>query len=218
MQRFSRDDFVILLLYVEDMLIVDKNASRIDRLKKQLSEFFTMKDLRPKKQILGMRITRHVHVRKLFLSQEKYIEKVLHSFNMDKAKVVNSPLATHFRLSTNQSLSIDKEKEEMERVSYVFAIGSLMYVMVCNCLDIGYVVGTVSRFLSNRGNEHWNAVKWIMRYLRGTSSMSLYFGCKKPELFGYIDVDIVDPSFCPFSTCNASFYPLFPFYLVIVPW
>ena len=181
MQRFSRDDFVILLLYVEDMLIVDKNASRIDRLKKQLSEFFTMKDLRPKKQILGMRITRHVHVRKLFLSQEKYIE------------MVNSPLATHFRLSTNQSLSIDKEKEEMERVSYVFAIGSLMYVMVCNCLDIGYVVGTVSRFLSNRGNEHWNAVKWIMRYLRGTSSMSLYFGCKKPELFGYIDVDIVDP-------------------------
>ena len=181
MQRFSRDDFVILLLYVEDMLIVDKNASRIDRLKKQLSEFFTMKDLRPKKQILGMRITRHVHVRKLFLSQEKYIE------------MVNSPLATHFRLSTNQSLSIDKEKEEMERVSYVFAIGSLMYAMVCNCLDIGYVVGTVSRFLSNRGNEHWNAVKWIMRYLRGTSSMSLYFGCKKPELFGYIDVDIVDP-------------------------
>ena len=78
----------------------------------------------------------------------------------------------------------------MERVPYASTVGSLMYVMVCNCLDIGYVVDTVIRFLSNPKNEHWNAVKWIMRYLRGTSSMSLYFGCEKLELFGYTDVDM----------------------------
>ena len=78
----------------------------------------------------------------------------------------------------------------MERVPYASTVGSLMYVMVCNCLDIGYVVDTVIRFLSNPKNEHWNAVKWIMRYLRGTSSMSHYFGCEKLELFGYTDVDM----------------------------
>lgn len=44
-QKFSNDDFIILLLYVDDMLIVGRNASRIDRLKKQLSKSFTMKDL-----------------------------------------------------------------------------------------------------------------------------------------------------------------------------
>ena len=38
-QRFSIDDFLILLLYVNDMMTIDKNASRIDGLKKQLSEF-----------------------------------------------------------------------------------------------------------------------------------------------------------------------------------
>ena len=56
--------------------------------------------------------------------------------------------------------------------------------------DLAYVVGTVSRFLSNPGREHWNAVKWIMRYLRGTSNMKLCFGNEKPVLVGYTDSDM----------------------------
>ena len=44
-QKFSDDDFIILLLYVDDILIVGKNALRINELKKQLSKFFAMKDL-----------------------------------------------------------------------------------------------------------------------------------------------------------------------------
>ena len=44
-RNFSDDDFIILLLYVDDMLIVGKNVSRIDRLKKQLGESFAMKDM-----------------------------------------------------------------------------------------------------------------------------------------------------------------------------
>ena len=36
-QKFSDDDFIILLLYVDDMLIVGKNKSRIGILKKELS-------------------------------------------------------------------------------------------------------------------------------------------------------------------------------------
>nr|KYP45753.1 Retrovirus-related Pol polyprotein from transposon TNT 1-94 [Cajanus cajan] len=43
--QFSGDDFIILLLYVDDMLIVGKDVSRIDRLKKQLGESFAMKDM-----------------------------------------------------------------------------------------------------------------------------------------------------------------------------
>ena len=65
-QRFFRDDLIILLLYVDDILIISKNASRIDGLKKQLSESFVMKDLGPAKQILGVKITWHRHVRKFY--------------------------------------------------------------------------------------------------------------------------------------------------------
>jgi len=189
-QKFSDDDFIILLLYVDDMLIIGRNSSRIDRLKTQLSKAFAMKDLGPAKQILGIRIHRERDAKKLYLSQEKYIEKVLQRFNMDNAKAVSSPLATHFKLNTEQCPSTDAEKKDMERVPYASAVGSLMYAMVCTRPDIAYAVGVVSRFLSNPGREHWNAVKWIMRYLRGTSSLRLCFGNEKPLLVGYTDADM----------------------------
>ncbi|KAL6344420.1 hypothetical protein AAG906_039676 [Vitis piasezkii] len=100
---------------------------------------------------------------KLWLSQENYIEKVLDKFNMGKAKPVNSPLGSHLKLSSKQSPSSEKEKEEMRKVPYASAVGSLMYVMVCMRLDIAHVVGVVSRFLSNPSKEHWAAMKWILR-------------------------------------------------------
>ena len=189
-QKFSDDDFIILLLYVDDILIVGRNPSRITNLKKQLSKSFSMKDLGPAKQILGIRICRDRMKKKLYMSQEKYIEKVLQRFNMSKAKVVSSPLATHFKLSTTQSPSTDKEKKEMERVPYSSAVGSLMYAMVCTRPDIAHAVGVVSRFLSNPGRAHWDAVKWIMRYLCGTSRLKLSFGSGKPVLVGYTDADM----------------------------
>jgi transposase InsO family protein len=189
-QKFPDGDFIILLLYVDDMLIVGMNSSRIDRLKKQLSQSFAMKDLGPAKQILGVRIQRSRKDKKLFISQEQYIEKVLERFNMNNAKVVSSPLATHFKLSTKQSPSTDEEKEDMERIPYASVVGSLMYAMVCTRPDIAHAVGVVSRFLSNPGREHWNAVKWIMRYLRGTSKLCLSFGSGKPMLVGYTDSDM----------------------------
>ena len=76
-QKFSDDDFIVLLLYVDDMLIIGQNVCRINNLKKQLNKSFTMKDLGPAKQILGMKIIRDRGIKKLWLSQEKYIDKVL---------------------------------------------------------------------------------------------------------------------------------------------
>ena len=99
--------------------------------------------------------------------------KVLQWFNM-------------LELSGKQSLKTKAEKAEMMKVPYAFAVGSKMYAMVCTRLDIGYVVGVVSRFMGNPGKEHWNAVKWILWYLKGTSNMCLRFGSGKPQLDGYV--------------------------------
>ena len=59
-----------------------------------------------------------------------------------------------------------------------------MYVMVCTRPDIAHVVGVVIRFLSNPSKEHWAAVKWILKYLRGTSKTCLCFGTNKLVLIG----------------------------------
>ena len=56
-KRFE-EDFIILLLYVDDMLMVDPNKDRIQELKVQLAREFDMKDLGPTNKILGMQIHR----------------------------------------------------------------------------------------------------------------------------------------------------------------
>ncbi|XP_070053941.1 uncharacterized protein [Nicotiana tomentosiformis] len=60
-----------------------------------------------------------------------------------------------------------EQKGNMARIPYSSAVRSLMYAMVCTRPDIAYAVGIVSRFLENSGKEHWEEVKWILRYLRG---------------------------------------------------
>ncbi|GJX75044.1 putative RNA-directed DNA polymerase [Tanacetum coccineum] len=184
------NDFIILLLYVDDMLIVGKNIGRIAQLKRDLSKSFSMKDLGPAKQIIGIRIFRDRGAKKLHISQEQYIEKVLCRFNMDKAKVVSSPLTTNFKLTDKDCPSSKKNIEKMDRVPYASAVGSLMYAMVCTRPDLAHAVGVVSRFLSNPGKKHWEAVKWIFRYLRGTSKLGITFGNGKPMLVGFTDSDM----------------------------
>ena len=60
--------------------------------------------------------------------------------------------------------------EYMSMVTYSSTVGSLMYAMVCTRPDIANAVGVVSRYMNNPGKEHWEAVKWILRYLRGTTT------------------------------------------------
>ena len=63
----------------------------------------------------------------------------------------------------------------MSRVPYSSAVGSLMYAIVCTRLDIAHAVGVVSRYMNNTGKEHWEVVKWILRYLRGIATHALCF-------------------------------------------
>ncbi|KAH9744862.1 hypothetical protein KPL70_003863 [Citrus sinensis] len=58
--------------------------------------------------------------------------------------------------------------------------------------DIAYAVSVVSRYLSCPGKVHWNAVKWIMRYLKGSSTCGLLYGKTKSdkiEVMGFVDSD-----------------------------
>ncbi|KAK8943107.1 hypothetical protein KSP39_PZI009681 [Platanthera zijinensis] len=109
---------------------------------------------------------------------------------MSTTKSVGTPLGGHFKLGSKQCPSSKKKKDEMQNVLYASAVGSLMYAMVCTRLDLSYVVGVVSRFLSNPDKEHWAAVKWILIYLRGLSKMCLRFGCDQPVLETFTNADM----------------------------
>ena len=81
-KRLDDGSYIILSLYVDDILVAGSNMQEIIVLKRKLANSFAMKDLGVAKQILGTRITRDRKNHKLTLSRSEYIEKVLERFKM----------------------------------------------------------------------------------------------------------------------------------------
>jgi hypothetical protein len=61
----------------------------------------------------------------------------------------------------------------MSRVPY--AVGSMMYNMVCTRPNISQAVSVVSKYMVDPDKEHWKAMKRIFRYLRGTANVDLVY-------------------------------------------
>ena len=82
----------------------------------------------------------------------------------------------------------------MKRVPYSSAVGSLIYSMVCSRPYLAYVVNMVSRFMSDPRKQHWEVLKWVLRYLRGSQNVGLMYNskarsCSKVE--GFVESDYV---------------------------
>ena len=166
---------IYLLIYVDDMLIASKDLCKIKELKENLKNRFEMKDLGAASRILGMDIIRDRKNGWVKLCQRSYLEQVLRTFNMSEAKTVVTPTGAQYKLRSLNEEELRKEKELMSEIPYASAVGSIMYAMVGSRPDLGYAVGLVSRYMGNPGRIHWEAVKWIMKYLAGTSSFCLNF-------------------------------------------
>ena len=89
----------------------------------------------------------------------------------------------------NTKLNKDEDGKEVNETRYRGMIGSLMY-LTSSRPDISFSVGLCSRFQSNPKESHLMAVKRILRYLHGTSSLGLWY--PKSEFFeltGFCDAD-----------------------------
>nr|GEX13440.1 retrovirus-related Pol polyprotein from transposon TNT 1-94 [Tanacetum cinerariifolium] len=161
---------------------------------------FDMKELEKAKKILGMEIVRDRSRKIMRVSQSGYVSKILNNFRIDNGKSVKMPLGGHFKLSLKDCPVKDCDVERMSKVPYANAVGSLMYLMVCTRPDIAYAVSVVSRYLANPGKNHWEAVKWILKYLRGTANMGLVYGTFRGnhvDVPGFVDSDYAkDPDKC----------------------
>ena len=108
---------------------------------------------------------------------------------MQSVKPVITPLVAYFRLSSTLSPESDDEIDYMSHVPYSSAVGSLMYAMACSRPDLSYAVSAVSRYMANPGKEHWKAIQWVLRYLRGTTDVCLQFGRTRDRVIGYVDAN-----------------------------
>ena len=176
-------------MYEDDILLVGNDMKMIVTTKRWLSSIFEMKDMGEANYVLGVKIFRDRSKKLLGLSQETYIKMILERFRMHNSKPIDTPIEKGHTLSLEDCPKSEKEKREMARVPYASAVGSLMYAMLCTRPDICFAVGMVSRYQSNPGPVHWQAVKRIFRYLRGTSDLILCYQGGDSRLRGYSDAD-----------------------------
>ena len=124
------------------------------------------------------------------LSQQMYIERIMKRFNMQLCSFGKTLIIKSDRFSKGRCPQNDIERDNMKAVLYSSVVGSLMYNQVCIRSDIAFVVGVLSRFLSDPGQSHWKAAKKVLRYLQGIKDLMLtYKHTGTFEVVGFNDFD-----------------------------
>ncbi|KAJ9559825.1 hypothetical protein OSB04_004985 [Centaurea solstitialis] len=172
--------YVILCLYVDDMLIIGSNDKMVKSTKNMLKARFDMKDMGLANVILGIQISRTQNG--LALSQAHYVDKILEKFNADDTAVARTPIDTSHHLSKNRG-------EGVAQVEYSRIIGSLMYLMSCTRPDLAFAVSRLSRYTSNPSSEHWKSIIRVLRYLRYTRDYGLHYSRYPAVIEGFSDAN-----------------------------
>lgn len=184
--KFVIDKKIFIAIYVDDVLIFTNCANLKHELREILMSNFKMKDLGIAKFCVGLHITRDRKNGIIYLDQSKYIEELLEKFGMSNCNPIDTPGDSNSRL-TKEERTGDFDPSV---VPYQQAVGCLLYLTQGTRPDIAYVVNEVSRYNNCFTNTHWQAVKRIFRYLKGTTSLRLSFKrSANGFLFGHCDAD-----------------------------
>ncbi|KAJ0824902.1 putative RNA-directed DNA polymerase [Helianthus annuus] len=169
-----------LLVYVDDLILTGNNDSDINTFISHLNHEFAIKDLGALNYFLGLEVA--YTDKGLFLTQAKYAQDILHRADLYDAKPVSTPLTPH------ESFTVDGEPCT-DPTAYRSLVGALQYLTITRP-DLSYAVNQVSQFLHAPTVAHFQAVKRILRYVKGTLSFGLtYTRPHTSSIIGYSDAD-----------------------------
>jgi hypothetical protein len=183
--RLKEEERTYLAIWVDDAIIASNHQSTIDALLTSMNQTFKIR-AHPVTRFVGIDVTRDRASRKIYLSQQDYITKIIGTFNMESCAPKDVPADPNVRLikPTNcQSL--------LTEVPYREAVGSLLYLALMTRPDISFAVGLVSRYSEKHDQTHWNAVRRIISYLKGTQLFGICYDGSTTEtaLSAYSDAD-----------------------------
>ena len=107
---------------------------------------------------------------------------------MNEAHPLTSPMVVRsLDVKKDPFRSCEKNEELLgPEVPYLSAIGALMYLANCTRSNIAFLVNLLSRYSYAPTQRHWNGIKHILRYLKGTSDMGLFYSKEsKQQMLGY---------------------------------
>jgi hypothetical protein len=180
--RVVNGETELLGVYVDDMFWLSRRDS--GELLKELRTEFELTDSGYLHWSLGMEFIWNPDG-SVSLSQQRYIESILVEFDMIDCKGASTPIGSGVKL-------VASEDDFNEEIAHKFrrCLGSVMYVMTCTRPDLCYAISKLSRYMSKPNEQHWIAMKRVLRYLQQTAHVSLLLDSDSTlTVTGYCDAD-----------------------------
>lgn len=186
-------------VYVDDLLITGTSVANIEKFKKQMAAEFDMSDMGKLTYYLGIEVEQGKDY--IELKQSAYAKKILERAGLNECKPVSYPMDSKLQLCK------DEHGKLVNSTEFKSLVGGLRY-LVHTRPDIAYAVGVVSRYMERPTTMHLNAVKRIIRYIRGTIDFGLVYlkGQGDYLLSGFSDSDLADNLDERRSTTGVAFY------------
>ena len=158
---------IFILLFVDDILICSKNQESIDEIKLKLCKGFDMKDLGKVKNYVGINIDYDTDKNIMTLSQEQYIESLVKKYNLENAKLYNTPMKPNLKLEPANEIDYS--------IKYRNLIGELLYVGIGTRPDICYSINYLSRYQNCYNETHFKYALRVLKYLYLTKDIKLNY-------------------------------------------
>lgn len=181
----TAESFVILLIWVDDVLISASDDKSLRNVKQMFKEKFRTKDFGLVSNFLGMQFT--FNEGEIVITQTRYLEKVLDRYCMNDCKGRATPCDESIR-SFGEAEAVDDQRKYREM------IGSLVYAVSCTRPDLAFAVSRLSQYLNAPTQVHLSCVKHVLRYVKRTLDFGLHFRkCDQADqnlkIIGYSDAD-----------------------------
>ncbi|SPC61539.1 related to retrotransposon protein [Ustilago sp. UG-2017b] len=169
------NDFVIVIIYVDDTLIISPKLETVKRIKEEIGKKWKMEEGGDVSHFLGIKISRDREVKTMDLRQTSYIKQLLDE-HLDKCRRKSSvPLQNVPAPETAASTAKRKE--------YLRIVGKLLWLSNGTHPDISQAVGVLAHYITQPSKEHYNAVQKVLQYLDGTQDVHLrYSGDKEQDI------------------------------------
>ncbi|GJT00874.1 putative ribonuclease H-like domain-containing protein [Tanacetum coccineum] len=193
--RRDKGDILLVQVYVDDIIFGSTKKSLCTEFEKMMHKKFQMSSMGELTFFLGLQVKQKEDG--IFISQDKYVTKILKKFGFTDVKTASTPM------ETQKLLLKDEDGEEVDVHLYRSMIGSLMY-LTSSRPDIMFAVCACARYQVNPKVSHLHAVKRIFRYLKGQPKLGLWYPKDSPfDLVAYTDSDYAGASLDRKSTTGG---------------
>uniref|UniRef100_A0A803QH13 Polyprotein n=1 Tax=Cannabis sativa TaxID=3483 RepID=A0A803QH13_CANSA len=132
--KYFGDKFILLLVYVDDVILVSNHAQELEALKVRLNNKFKLKDLGELRYFLGLEIAGSKEG--IFVSQRGYALQLLEDLGYLGSKPVSTPMESNLKLSQ------DSKEGLVDPTLYRKMVGKLQYL----CRIVGGIILNIFSF------------------------------------------------------------------------